>query len=68
MNPADLPAVMTIEEAATFLRISRASAYRAVRRGELPCLRLLGKLRRIPRDRLLEYLAGRVPLTHGREK
>jgi excisionase family DNA binding protein len=31
---------MTVEEAAVILGISRATAYDAVRRGEIPCLRI----------------------------
>ncbi len=63
MSPADLPPILTIEEAAAFLRISRASGYRAARRGELPCLRV-GGLLRVSRDRLLQWLEqGQAPIT-----
>jgi excisionase family DNA binding protein len=34
------PAVLTVEEAAKFLRISRQSAYQAVHSGDLPSIRV----------------------------
>ena len=40
--------VMTVEEAAEVLRISRNSAYEAVKRGEIPSMRF-GRLIRISR-------------------
>jgi excisionase family DNA binding protein len=49
----------TIEEAARILRISRSSAFRAARRGELPTIRV-GHLLRVPAGRLKEML-GEVP-------
>lgn len=55
MNPADLPAVLTVEEAARLLRVSRGSAYEAVRSGAIPALRV-GRTIRIPRRGLLELL------------
>lgn len=42
-----LPDLATVEEAASVLRISRCTAYEAVRRGEIPCLRY-GRAIRIP--------------------
>lgn len=61
-SPDSLPAILTIEEVASFLRIGRASAYRAARRGDLPCVRI-GKTLRVSRDRLLRWLEqGCVPL------
>ncbi len=32
--------VMTVEEAAEYLRISRPSAYQAVKRGDIPIIRI----------------------------
>jgi excisionase family DNA binding protein len=43
---ADL--VLTVEEAARELRIGRSAAYEAVRRGELPAVRI-GRSLRVPR-------------------
>lgn len=46
--------VLTVEEAAAELRIGRSAAYEAVRRGELPAVRI-GRSLRVPRH-LLEAL------------
>jgi excisionase family DNA binding protein len=59
LNLADLPAVLTVEEAGRALRLGRGAAYDAVRRGEIPSVRL-GRSIRIPRARLLELL-GEAP-------
>lgn len=53
---ADLPAILTVEEAAKFLRIGRSAAYEAVRRGDLPSVRI-GRSLRVPRH-ALEALLG----------
>jgi excisionase family DNA binding protein len=50
-----LPPVLTVEEAATVLRISRGSAYEAVRTGELPHVRI-GRSIRVPRAALLALI------------
>lgn len=55
-DAASLPAVLTVEETARFLRIGRSVAYELVRTGVIPSIRL-GKLIRIPRDTLLNWLA-----------
>lgn len=57
---ADMPAVLTVEEAAKVLRIGRTAAYDAVRRGDLPVIRV-GRILRVPRHRL-EQLLGELPL------
>ncbi len=46
----------TVEEAACILGISRNSAYEAVRRGELPTIRI-GRRILIPRSRFEDFLA-----------
>ncbi|HET6873606.1 MAG TPA: helix-turn-helix domain-containing protein [Acidimicrobiales bacterium] len=58
----DLPVVLSVEEAAAFLRIGRTSAYELARRYEatggregLPVVRL-GRLLRVPRAGLLRLL------------
>lgn len=51
------PAVMTVEEAAVMLRISRGSAYDAVRCGDIPSVRI-GKRILVPRSKLLRLLDG----------
>lgn len=48
---------MTVEEAATALGISRATAYEAVGRGEIPCLRI-GRRILIPKVALDRLLTG----------
>lgn len=48
--------VLTVEEAAKFLRISRNSAYLAVKKGELPSIRI-GRRLLVPRaafERMLD--------------
>lgn len=50
-----LPAVLTVEEAAATLRIGRSAAYDAIRRGELPAIRV-GRILRVPRHRLEQML------------
>ena len=49
--------VLTVEEAAELLGISRGLAYELVRRGELPALRL-GRRLVVPRRRLLALIEG----------
>lgn len=49
------PAVLTVEEAAKLLRIGRGPAYEAVRRGEIPSVKL-GRTIRVPRAALLSML------------
>jgi excisionase family DNA binding protein len=54
--------VLTVTEAAAYLRISRGSAYEAARRGQLPTIRL-GRRLLVPRaalNRMLD-LVGETP-------
>ena len=46
---------MTVEEAAAALGISRNTAFRAVKAGDLPSIRI-GRRILVPRDRLLRLL------------
>lgn len=55
MNTDDLPDVLTVDEAARLLRISRGLAFEAARRGEIPAVRV-GRRVLVPRDRLLAWL------------
>lgn len=55
MTLDELPAVLTVEQAAQVLRLGRGQAYEAVRRGEIPSVRF-GRSIRIPRRALLELL------------
>ena len=52
--------VLTVQEAATYLRISRGLAFAAVRDGSLPCLRI-GRRILIPRRQLEAMLDGTAP-------
>ncbi len=64
----DLPMVLTVEEFAELLRIARASAYRAVRAGEVPGVVRVGKTLRINRDTVLRWLEqGCVPLSRRKK-
>lgn len=51
----DEPVVLTVEEAAELLRISRGSAYEAVRTGEIPSIRINRRIL-VPRGRLLAVI------------
>lgn len=62
MNTETTRRVLTVEEAARILGISRSACYRAVHAGELPSLSL-GRRLVIPRVRLLELLG--EPLREG---
>lgn len=50
-----LPPVLTVEEAAKVLRVSRGSAYESVRAGGIPSIRI-GRTIRVPRHALLSML------------
>lgn len=51
----NLPLVLTVEEVAKVLRISRGSAYEAVRTGAIPSVRV-GRVIRVPRHLLKSLL------------
>jgi excisionase family DNA binding protein len=55
VNLADLPPVLTVEEAMPILRLSRGSCYQGIREGSIPSIRV-GRSIRIPRRALLELL------------
>jgi excisionase family DNA binding protein len=57
MNIDDLPEVLTVDETARYLRISRALAFAAISRGDLPAVRV-GRRLLVPRARLLAWLQG----------
>lgn len=52
---SDLPLVLTVEEMAEVLRISRGSAYEGIRSGEIPHVRI-GRTIRVSRHLLLKFL------------
>jgi excisionase family DNA binding protein len=53
--PAGEPGLLTVDEAAAYLRISRAKAYQLAATGELPTVRM-GRSVRVRRDRLMAWL------------
>jgi excisionase family DNA binding protein len=55
----DLPAFMTLDEVAAFLRLGRTATYEAANRGELPTVRF-GRRLRVPRGALLELARERL--------
>ena len=59
IEPTDVVAdgLMTIQEAAGFLRLSRSAIYLFMERGELPFVKL-GRSRRIPRRAVIALAAG----------
>lgn len=65
----DLPLVLTVEETARVLRVSRGACYELVRTGRVPAVRL-GRTLRIPRAALLALLAEVGPTDEhaGREQ
>ena len=61
-DPIERPSI-TVEEAAAILGISRATAYDAVREGDIPAIRIRGRLI-IPTESLLRLL-GFAPTVVG---
>jgi len=53
---ATLPAVMTIEEVAAYLRIPRGSVYKLAQRRKIPCQKV-GRHWRFHRESLEQWLA-----------
>ena len=50
-----LPAVLTVQQAARVLNISKNTAYELVRSGKIQSVKL-GRIYRIPKDSITEYL------------
>ncbi len=69
-NTADrLSSLLTVDEAATFLRINRKTFYSAVQKGLVPGVIRIGRVIRIHRTALLDPSAVRVGTdTHGVKK
>lgn len=53
--------MLTVEEAAHLLRISRSAAYALAKRGELPGVLRLGRTLRVSRLAIERALAGELP-------
>ncbi|MGI9018664.1 MAG: helix-turn-helix domain-containing protein [Euzebya sp.] len=58
-----LPAFLSVTQAADVIGLSRSAAYRAVDRGDLPTIRLAGRLR-VPIGALLTMM-GLIEPAHG---
>jgi excisionase family DNA binding protein len=56
INTDDLPDILTVDEAARLLRISRGLAFAAVRQGDIPSVRV-GRRILVPKTQLLAWLA-----------
>ena len=52
--------ILTVDEAAAFLKISRTSLYRLIKAGEVPCRRV-GERWRFSRRILLEWVEDTAP-------
>lgn len=61
MSVDELPPTISVEKAGELLGLCRSSAYRAVERGELPVIRLSGRMH-VPTARLLTLLGYEAPL------
>ena len=57
----------TVEEAAKVLGISKPSMYAAVKRGEIPVIKI-GRVIRVPKAAMSHWLAGIRPESHHREE
>lgn len=55
----DLPDLLTVADLAQVLRIGRNSAYRLVRSGEIPSIRI-GRAYRVPKAALIDYIQRQV--------
>jgi len=55
----DLPVTLSVDEASKILGVSRAMTYEAIRRGEVPSIRI-GRRILIPRSQLAQLLGGRA--------
>lgn len=58
-----LPPVLTVTEVSRLMRIGRGTAYEAVRRGDIPSIRIGNRIV-VPTHRLLTMLSG-LPDEHG---
>ncbi|MBI3129507.1 MAG: helix-turn-helix domain-containing protein [Candidatus Tectomicrobia bacterium] len=55
----DLPAVLTVDELAEFLRVGRDTVYQAIAKGEIPGACRIGRTIRISRDAMLDWVRGK---------
>lgn len=50
-----LPEILTVQEAAKYLRLKRSTAYELIKQGVIPSVRL-GRQIRVPKNRLVRFL------------
>ncbi len=53
-----LPSLLTVNEAAAFLRVNRKTLYQAILAGEIPGVVRLGRAIRLGRDAVLDWISG----------
>ena len=51
------PPVLTVSQVAEILNVNKNTVFRLIKAGEIPAMRV-GRLIRIPKDRMIEYLNG----------
>ena len=57
-TPTSFPEMLTVEEAAAFLRVNRKTFYEAVRLGSVPGVIRLGRVIRINKSALISWVQG----------
>lgn len=57
-HPPELPEILTVDEAACYLRLDRKTLYEAIDRGDIPGVRRVGRCIRIHRDTFLAWVRG----------
>ena len=57
VNESDAPLLLTPEQAARYLSVGRTTIYDLIRSGDLASVKI-GRLRRIPRVAIKQWLAG----------
>jgi excisionase family DNA binding protein len=61
-----LPAVLTVDELAVYLRVNRKTVYAAIAQGAIPGARRIGGTIRVDRDSVLKWLAGEGRVSSSR--
>ena len=56
----DLPAILTVDELAALLRVNRKTAYDAIAEGRIPGARRVGRVIRVSRDAVLQWMHAQV--------
>jgi excisionase family DNA binding protein len=64
-NRTDAPEVLTVEEAAALLRVNHKTLREAIHRNEVPGVVRLGRVIRLSRTALLDWVQGSAVLRSG---